>query len=58
MQQTPATILGRFGEQLELAENFQIVQQKLMAYFQGPHKSLDNFVSCCKIASVDFSKVQ
>ena len=37
-QQTPATILGRFKEQPEPAENFRIAQLKLMAYRQRPHE--------------------
>ena len=42
-QQTPATILGRFKEQP--VENFRIAQLKLMAYRQGPHELLDDFVN-------------
>ena len=46
-QQTPATILGRFKEQP--VENFRIAQLKLMAYRQGPHELLDDFVNWCKL---------
>ena len=49
VQQTPAAILDRFREQLELAENFRTARLKLMAYRQEPRESLHDFVNRYKL---------